>query len=270
MISEFLQRDQERLMKTVPADEIAPRQSHSISCAIGAARVSSIVKRHAPGTFKVRSAMLLLSVTVMGMLSTSCFVLTSERRNEPVAARDSIKVNTGSKELRYSRLFQYPNFTLDVGVNDGPDRWQIVFLFYVLPLPNRLDYLSGEPVSVDVHLDPKSAEIEFDPRKVFFLGLGTNQVRVPPSSVWQDQRRLGTNVSNAVSITNDTTFHLEFSDWSQMLPDQQFSLLKVQPDRDLPFRFSIEGILDSGRTVVLPSITFRPTARIRPGFRLPY
>ena len=215
-------------------------------------------------------AVLLLAVTVVGLLSGGCFVLTSERRNKPDAPGGLIKVHRSSENSKYSQLFEYPDFNLDVGAQNSPDRWQIGFLFYVLPIPQHFDYLATQPVRIDVHLEPKSTQIAFDPWRVFFLGLGTNQVRVPPAGIWQDHRWLGTNISGPIPITNDATFYLEFSPWSQMFPNQEFSAVDVHPDRDLPFRLSIEGIRDSGESVTLPSITFRATTFIRPGFRLPY
>ena len=212
-------------------------------------------------------AILLLEVAIMAPFTSGCFVLTSERRNKPDASSNAVQVNA-SEELAYSRVFQCPDFNLRVGVENGPPRWEAVFLFYLLPLPHRFDYLSTAPVHVDVHLQPKAADVAFDPWRVFFLGLGANQVRVPPSRVWQDGKWLGTNAVAPVTLTTDTRFRLEFSDWSSMHPEA--SLVADYPDRDLPFRISVEGALDSGQPVPLPSLTFTPAAHIRAGFQLPY
>lgn len=198
-----------------------------------------------------------LAIIALGMLSSGCFVLTSERRNKPDAPRDLVEVHRNSDGLSYSRLFVSPDFDLDVGVKNGPVRWELPFLFYILPIPVRYDYLATQPLRVDVHLEPKSPQITFDPWQIFFLG--TNHVRVPPARIWQDHRWLGTNTSKAFPVTNGTMFLLEFSPWDQ-----------VYPDRDLPFQLSIEGIRVSGQTNSLPPITFEPTTIIRPGFQLPY
>src|SRR5580765_873766 len=101
---------------------------------------------------------LLFSITV-GALGTGCFVLTGKRRNKPIAPSDSVMVNKNSDELRYSRLFKYSDFNLEVGVKDGPARWEAVFLFYVIPLPYGFDSSSRAPVSVELHLAPKSGDI---------------------------------------------------------------------------------------------------------------
>jgi hypothetical protein len=216
------------------------------------------------------TVILMVSVVLVGFVNSGCFVVTCERRNKPVAPCEAVQVNSNSEDVKYSRRFQRPDLNVAVGAENGPARWQLDFWFYVLPIPERFDYLSRIPLWIDVQIEPKSSEIAFEPMKVYFQGMGTNQVKVPPSNVWQDQDWLGTNVSDAVSITNRTRFRLEFMEWSQMCPDKNSPILEVQPNRDLPFRVAVEGVLDSGRRVDLPSITFRPTAHIEPGFRLPY
>ena len=205
--------------------------------------------------------LLFLATISLGMLSTGCLVLTSERRNKPNAPRNLVKLHRNSDSLRYYRLFDCLDFDMDVGVESGPDRWQLAFLFDVLPvLFQSYESSATQPLLVDVQLEPKSPDITFNPWQIFFVG--TNKVRVPPARVWQDQRFLGTNTLKAFPATNCTRFLLEFSPWDQVYPDS--------PDRDLPFQLCIEGLKVSGQTKSLPLITFKPTTFIRPGFRLPY
>jgi hypothetical protein len=168
----------------------------------------------------------------------------------------SVKVHRDSNDRSYSRLFDSPDFDLDIAVENGPIRWEAPFWFYVLPIPVHCDYLATKPVGVRIHLKPQSPEIAFDPWQVFFLG--TNHVAVSPAGIWQDGKWLGTNILAAFPITNSTTFFLEFSPWKQ-----------VNSDRDLPFQISVEGISVSGRNARLPPVTFRPTAFVRAGFKLP-
>src|SRR6266576_753264 len=93
---------------------------------------------------------LVVAVVALGMLSSGCFVLTSERRNKPDALCEQIKVDRNSDGLMYCRRLKYPDFTLDVGVENGPPRWQMGFLFYVLPIRQSFDYLDTEPVRVQM------------------------------------------------------------------------------------------------------------------------
>ncbi len=72
--------------------------------------------------------LLFLTTISLGMLSTGCFVLTSERRNKPDAPRNLVKLHGNSDSLRYYRLFDCLDYDLDVGVESGPDRWQPAFL----------------------------------------------------------------------------------------------------------------------------------------------
>jgi len=205
---------------------------------------------------------LILAIITLGLLNSGCFVLTNRWRNKPDAPREQVKLNRDADDLRYSRLLRTPDFDLDVRAKDGPTRWKAPFWFYILPIPVTYEYLATQPLSVVVHLEPKAPQITFDPWQIFFAG--TNHVRVPPAKIWQDDRWLGTNTftSKAFPVTNSTKFLLEFSPWNQAYPDY--------PDRGLPFQLSIESIRVSGEVVSVPSITFKPTTFIRPGFKLPY
>ena len=175
----------------------------------------------------------------------------------PDAPRHLVEWRKGSGELSYSRLLDTPEFSLDVGVEDGPCRWEAPFWFYILPIPQSYASLATKPVSVNLVLEPKSSQITLNPWKIFFVG--TNELRVPPGKIWQDGRWLGTNTAVALPITNGTKFLLEFSPWD-----------RLYPDRKLPFQLSIEGIRVFGRGVPLRDIAFKPTAFIRSEFRLPY
>ncbi len=200
--------------------------------------------------------LILIATMMSGALVSGCFVLTGDRRNKPQAPRDLVKLNTKS-DIKYWRLLDSPDLNLEIGVENGPIRWEAPFLFYILPLPTSYDYLATQPMRVEVHVEPKSLQVTLDPWQIFLLG--TNQVRVPPAHIWQDQNWLGTNTTKALPITNSATFLLEFTPWD-----------RVYPDRDLPFQLSIQGIRVSGQCISLLPITFKPTKFIRSGFQLPY
>lgn len=200
---------------------------------------------------------LLIAMIALCGLSNGCFAITGENRYELDHPPELIKAHKNSNELIYSRVFDSPDFNLDVGVKNGPERWQVGFFFYVIPWPYRFHYMLTQPIEVDVDVEPKSAQVTFDPSKVFCLG--TNQLPVPPAHIRHGNGWLDTNTSTAFPVTNDTVFHLLFSptNW-------------IRPDQDLPFKLSIEGIEVSDRPISLPLMTFRPKALVEPGFRLPY
>jgi hypothetical protein len=178
-------------------------------------------------------------------------------------------VNPQSADMKYSERFQRPNLDVAVEAENGPARWNLDFWFYVLPIPERWDE-SRIPLWIDVQIEPKSDQITFDPTEVYFQGMGRSQVEVPPSNVWQDQHWLGTNISSAIPLSHRMKFRLEFLDWSRMCPGGTSPFSEVHPNRDLPFRIAVEGLMDSARHVHLPTVTFRPTAHLHPEFRLPY
>jgi hypothetical protein len=190
-------------------------------------------------------------------LTSGCFVLTSEWRNMPDAPPHAIEAHDSSEGKAYSRLFETREMKLQVTVENGPIRWEAPFLFYIIPIPTSCDYLATQPLRVDVMVQPRLAQIAFEPWQTFFVG--TNHMRVPPAHVWQNQRSNQTNVPTALPVTTNTLFILEFSPWDQ-----------VSPDRALPFQLSIEGLGASGQTISLPPIAFKPKPSVRPGFRLPY
>jgi hypothetical protein len=102
-------------------------------------------------------SLLLLAILAFGTLGNGCFVLTGDRRNKPDAPREQVNLHSDSVQMRYSRRFDSPDFGIDVGVENGPIRWEAPFLFYILPIPTTYDYLATQPLRVDVHLEPKSS-----------------------------------------------------------------------------------------------------------------
>jgi hypothetical protein len=204
-------------------------------------------------------SVLFLAAIALSMLCSGCFLITTESVNKPDAPSSQVKLHKDkdSNKISYSRLFDSQDFDLEVGVNNGPVRWEIGFWFYVLPIPCRYDDSATQALFVNMHLEPKSPQITFDPWQIFVLG--TNQVRVPAVRIWQDNSKLGTNTSTTFPVTKGTKFVLEFPPWGQ-----------VHPDRGLPLQLSIAGIKASGQSVPMLPIAFVPTTIVRPEFRLPY
>jgi hypothetical protein len=139
----------------------------------------------------------------------------------------------------------------------GPARWELQCLLNILPINVERIKKTDWPLEVDVYIEPLSPGIMFDPWQTFFQG--TNQVRVPPIKIWQDDRFFGTNTGESFFLTNVTRFRLEF-----LAPNKRYL------DQDSPFQLAVEGIRLPDQTLSLPPITFQPTTVIRPGFRLPY
>ena len=188
---------------------------------------------------------------------------------KPVAPAEQILTHWDNTDQPFSRFLDSRDFTLEVGVDNGPSRWEMGFLFWVLPLPYSL---GGEdrPLFVRVHFTPKSQFVTFDPWQVYFLGLGTNRMHAGPAAVWQDEHLLGTNAAIGLVVTNDTKLTLTFSPWAQMFPERTAYQLELHPDRDAPFQLSVEGIRVSAQSIPLPSLTFKAKGHTRPEFRLPY
>src|SRR5437868_68182 len=69
------------------------------------------------------------------LLGTGCFVIRGERRIKPDISDNIIKESTDSRgDLIYCRHLDPPEFNLDVGVvNDAPAKWELQFLFNILP-----------------------------------------------------------------------------------------------------------------------------------------
>lgn len=193
------------------------------------------------------------------ILNGGCLVLTRERVMKPLAPAEQILTHWDNSDQPYSRFLDFRDFALKVGVDNGPSRWEMGFLFWVLPLPYSVGG-DDQPFVVRVDFTPKSQSVTFDPWQVYFLGLGTNLVHARPASVWQDNHLLGTN-GTSVLVTNETKLTLEFSPWPQM---------ELHRDRDAPFQLGFEGIRDSGQSIPLPPLTFKPRGHTRPEFRLPY
>jgi hypothetical protein len=189
------------------------------------------------------------------MFNSGCFVLTSEWRNKPEGPPQAIESHDGSDGEMFSRIFDSPEFRLEVTVENGPLRWEAPFLFYIIPIPTSYPYLAHQPLRVDLALEPKVGQLAFDPRKTFFVG--TNQARVAPANAWQEWGK--TNFPLALPVATNINFGLLYAPWD-----------RIPPDRALPFQLSIEGLTVSDRTISLPPITFKPETFVRPGFKLPY
>jgi hypothetical protein len=172
------------------------------------------------------------------LFNSGCFVLTSEWRNKPEGPPQAIESHNGSDGETFSRIFDSPEFRLEVKVENGPLRWEAPFLFYIIPIPTA-----------------RVGQLAFDPWETFFVG--TNQTRIAPANAWQEWGK--TNFPKALPLATNINFGLLYAPWDQ-----------IPPDRALPFQLSIEGLTVSDRTISLPPITFKPAAFVRPGFKLPY
>lgn len=193
------------------------------------------------------------------LLGTGCFVIRGERRIKPVAPSNSVTKGRDSRnDLIYYQHFATREFNLDVGiVNDAPAKWELQFLFNILPCYVYRVKGPTWPLITIIHLEPKLSGVTFEPGQVFLLE--TNHPPLPPHNIWRDSRFPVTNTSNSFLITNDMIFRLAFIGENRKYVDQ-----------DKPFQLSIEGIRVSGETVPVTPIGFRPGTTMLPGFRLPY
>ena len=169
----------------------------------------------------------------------------------------------------FSRSLGFQDFVLEVGVENGPPRWEMVFLLWLIPIP----YSHGtddQPFYVKVHFQPQSQSVTFNPWQIYYLGFGTNTVRAAPAEVWLGNYWLGTNASTTFLATNDTEFTLKYSPWAQMYPSFSAYQLDLHPDRDASFQLSVEGVRIAGESFPLAPLEFMPTGHTRPGFQLPY
>lgn len=182
--------------------------------------------------------------------------MTGERVNKPAIDNAQIK-EADSDGSKYSYAFESQDVHLNVSVEDGPIKWEAPFLFYVIPIPTRYDSSPTKPLSVQLVVEPKSSDVLFDPWQFYLIS--SNDLRLPPEKVWQNEEFLGGKTSKALPITKSTTFSFEFYPWNQ-----------VNAEKNMTFQFSIEGIKVSEKTVFVAPITFKSTTEIRSGFKLPY
>src|SRR5204863_5503581 len=106
-------------------------------------------------------------------------------------------------------------------------------------------------------LEPKSAQIAFDPGKTFFLS--GKQDPLPPRRIFHNHDWFGANDSRSFPVTNRTRFVLEFSPWDA-----------AHPNRYKPFSLGIEGLSVADSRVTVSPIAFKSITIVRPEFRLPY
>jgi len=158
----------------------------------------------------------------------------------------------------YYRHFDTSDFYLHVGVvNDAPAKWELQFLFNIIPCYIYRVKQTTSPLITDIYLEPKTPGLTFEPGRVFLLQ--TNRAPLPPSWIWPESSFRATNSVDSPLITNPVTFRLVFNDENQKYINQ-----------DLPFQLSVEGIHISGQAKTLPPVDFNPRIAVRPGFRLPY
>jgi len=202
---------------------------------------------------------LLITVTALSVFETGCFVIRGERRIKPVAPGNSVAKSTDSRRnLIYYRHFDTPDFNLNVGVvNDAPAKWELQFLFNILPCYVYRVKETTWPLIAIIYLEPKLPGLTFEPGQVFLLE--TNHRPLPPGNSWLEGSFPVTNTVNPLLITKGMTFRLAFVGEKRRCINQ-----------DRPFQLSIECIRVFGGTRPLPPIDFRPGTTVRPGFRLPY
>jgi len=200
---------------------------------------------------------LILATLAAGVLCNGCFVLTSERRYKPEASSSEVRSLRSGEELSYSRFIESDVVTLEIGVRNSPGTWELGFLFWVLPFPINYDYVATQPMTVDVFVEPKSANVTFDPSKTFFLN--ANQGPASPGRIFYNHEWFGTNDSRAFPITSRSRFVLEFSLWNN-----------AHPNRYAPFQLRVQGLGVGEDPIRFSPVNFKPITVVWPQFRLPY
>src|SRR5256885_2293028 len=141
---------------------------------------------------------LLLAIGSASVLSNGCFVLTSERRYKPEASSSEVKTLNDGNETTYSRFIDSEGFSSEIRVRNTPGTWDLAFLFLVLPFPVNYDYVVTQPLTVDVFVEPKSAQIAFDPAKTFFLS--GKQDPLPSRRIFHNHDWFGANDSRSFPV----------------------------------------------------------------------
>jgi hypothetical protein len=200
-------------------------------------------------------------------LGTGCFVITGERRIRPDSPGDIVRKGTSSEdELVFYRVQETPELKLEVGFVNYyvPPRWEVVFIFNVLPFYLNEPDKSPWHLYAELSLEPKLSGVTFDPNQVFLIQ--TNRKPSQLVDVWKDDANRTNSTTRehvwsskgaplTLLITNRTLLSLNF-------PDRDHGFLNS------PFQLSIEGLQVSGRPIFLPPTTYKYTVAIHPGIRI--
>src|ERR1043166_5404814 len=80
----------------------------------------------------------ILVIIICSLLSTGCFVVTSNHVSKPVGPSQAVEFrheNYDSASGWYVRHFHSPDLDFDIGLGNNTERLQVGFLFWVLPIP---------------------------------------------------------------------------------------------------------------------------------------
>src|SRR5262249_51108630 len=92
----------------------------------------------------------------------------------------------------YYRHFDTSDFYLHVEiVNDAPAKWELQFLFNIIPCYIYRVKQTTSPLITDIYLEPKTPKLTFEPGRVFLLQ--TNRAPLPPSWIWPESSFRATN-----------------------------------------------------------------------------
>ena len=196
-----------------------------------------------------------LAALVCGLLTSGCLVVSSHHLSKPAGPSETVEFHhppQGDLWGWYIRHDHSTNADLDISVANSTERFQVGFLFWVIPIPYSK---SGSPdADLELTIRPTQSEVVFDPWRIEYIP--TNGLAVEPFKVLRLDNGTWKPVSRGQLFINKS---------------ESFSLKYQAPcNPDLPFRLSIGGIATPSQTNSIIHIEYQRSKIVRADFRLPY
>ena len=237
---------------------INPQRAYQLSVPLSATKWGRGGAQGSRGNVFIRSIrsftwLPLLAALIFGLLNSGCLVVSSNHVSKPVAPKETVERLHGEDGQLWDGYVDHVHsreLDIDVAVHNAVERFQVGFLFWVLPIPYSK---SGSPdARVQVDVRPIGNDVIFDPWRILYIpapGAPDAPVKIShlKNGEWKPIAR------EPLSIHQSESFMIDYD--GPCNPDSQFTVSLASA---------------SGKIDLLPSIDYKCAKFFHTRFQLPY
>jgi hypothetical protein len=199
--------------------------------------------------------LIFLGALACGFLNSGCLVVSSNHVSKPIAAKETVELCHDEYAVGdagwYIHHVHSSDVDFDVSVHNNAERFEMGFLFWVLPVP----YFKSEIPDAAVELDLRPREgnqIAVNPWHIEFHPV--EDVAISPAKIWRKDNGSWKPVPKGqLTIDKTESLRLEYN---------------APCNPDFPFTLVIAGVPTSDQKII--AINYERAKLFQTGFKLPY
>ena len=200
-------------------------------------------------------SLFIFGALVCALLNSGCLVVSSNHVSKPVAAEETVELrhDTNSDESTgwYSHHVHSSDVDFDVAVQNNAERWQVGFLFWVIPIPFTKSSIPD--AVIELNLRPTGTPLAIDPWSIEYRP--AEDKGIGPVKIWREDKGSWKPLPRGqLSVAKPESLRLEYN---------------APCNPDVPFTLLIAGVPMAEHPNFI-TINYEQATLYHTGFRLPY